>query len=78
MSPRTHVRTDPEPLAGRCIAIAEGRELDVFAGLLTRRGARVLRYPLVRIVDAADPAPGPGLGRTARAKPLRRSHSAYR
>jgi uroporphyrinogen-III synthase len=49
--------TDSEPLAGRCIAIAEGRELDVFAGLLTRRGARVLRYPLVRIVDAADPAP---------------------
>ena len=45
------------PLAGRCIAIAESRELDVFAGLLERRGARVLRYPLVTILDAPDPAP---------------------
>src|SRR6185312_5258048 len=46
-----------EPLAGRCIALAEGRELDIFAGLLQRRGARVLRYPLVQIVDAIDPGP---------------------
>jgi uroporphyrinogen-III synthase len=46
-----------EPLAGRHIAIAEARELDVFAALLERRGARVLRYPLVQIVDAPDPAP---------------------
>ncbi len=46
-----------EPLAGRVIAIAETRELDVFASLLERRGARVLRYPLVQIVDAPDPAP---------------------
>jgi uroporphyrinogen-III synthase len=46
-----------EPLAGRLIAIAEARELDVFAALLERRGARVLRYPLVQIVDAPDPAP---------------------
>jgi uroporphyrinogen-III synthase len=46
-----------EPLADRVIAIAETRELDVFAALLERRGARVLRYPLVRIVDAPDPAP---------------------
>lgn len=45
-----------EPLAGRCIALAEGRALDVFAGLLERRGARVLRYPLLRIIDAPDPA----------------------
>ena len=45
------------PLAGRVIAIAEARELDVFAALLERRGARVLRYPLVKIIDAADPAP---------------------
>jgi len=29
----------------------------VFAGLLERRGARVLRAPLVDILDAADPAP---------------------
>lgn len=46
-----------EPLAGRVIAIAEARELDVFAALLERRGARVLRYPLVQIVDAPDAAP---------------------
>jgi uroporphyrinogen-III synthase len=47
----------PEPLAGRRIALAESRELDVFAGLLQRRGAQVLRYPLVQIVDAPDPGP---------------------
>ncbi len=46
-----------EPLAGRVIAIAETRELDVLAGLLERRGAQVLRYPLVRIIDAPDPGP---------------------
>jgi uroporphyrinogen-III synthase len=46
-----------EPLANRVIAVAETRELDVFAALLERRGAKVLRYPLVRIVDAPDPQP---------------------
>jgi uroporphyrinogen-III synthase len=46
-----------EPLADRVIAIAEARELDLFAALLERRGARVLRYPLVRIIDAPDPTP---------------------
>ena len=46
-----------ESLAGRVIAVAEARELDVFAGLLERRGAQVLRYPLVKIIDALDPAP---------------------
>jgi uroporphyrinogen-III synthase len=46
-----------EPLTGRVIAIAETRELDLFAGLLERRGARVLRYPLIQIVDAPDPTP---------------------
>jgi uroporphyrinogen-III synthase len=46
-----------ESLAGRTIAIAETRELNVFAALLERRGARVLRYPLVRIIDAPDAAP---------------------
>ena len=46
-----------ESLAGRVIAIAEARELDVFAALLERRGAQVLRYPLVKIIDAPDPAP---------------------
>lgn len=45
------------PLEGRTIAVPETRELDVFAGLLERRGARVLRCPLVAIRDAPDPAP---------------------
>ena len=45
------------PLAGRTIAVPETRELEVFASLLERRGARVLRCPLVAIRDAPDPAP---------------------
>lgn len=44
-------------LAGRRIAVPETRELDIFADLLTRRGAEVLRCPLVSILDAPDPAP---------------------
>ena len=44
-------------LTGRTIAVPETRELDVFAALLERRGATVLRCPLVAIRDAADPAP---------------------
>ena len=44
-------------LAGRRIAVPESRELDVFATLLERRGATVLRCPLVDIRDAADPVP---------------------
>jgi len=45
------------PLQGRTIAVAESRELDVFVAMLERRGARVLRCPLVGILDAPDPAP---------------------
>jgi uroporphyrinogen-III synthase len=48
---------ETQSLAGRTIAVPETRELDVFAALLERRGARVLRCPLVAIRDAADPAP---------------------
>jgi uroporphyrinogen-III synthase len=44
-------------LSGRVIAVPESRELDVFASLLTRRGAEVLRCPLISILDAPDPAP---------------------
>jgi uroporphyrinogen-III synthase len=47
----------PDPLAQRRIAIAESRELDLFASLLERRGATVLRYPLVQVIDAPDPDP---------------------
>ncbi len=45
------------PLSGRTIAVPETRELDLFAELLTRRGATVLRCPLVSILDAPDPKP---------------------
>jgi uroporphyrinogen-III synthase len=48
----------PDPsLSGRVVAVPETRELDVFAALLERRGASVLRCPLVAIHDAPDPAP---------------------
>ena len=54
MTPHTeHARL----LHGRRIAVPESRELDVFATLLERRGALVLRCPLIDIRDAPDPAP---------------------
>jgi uroporphyrinogen-III synthase len=46
-----------QPFAGRTIAVPESREMEVFAGLLERRGARVIRCPLVAIRDAPDPGP---------------------
>jgi uroporphyrinogen-III synthase len=46
-----------QPLHNRRIAIPESRELDVFASLLERRGASVLRCPLVDIRDTPEPAP---------------------
>ena len=46
-----------QPLAGRTIAVPESREIEVFATLLERRGARVIRCPLVAIHDAPDPTP---------------------
>jgi uroporphyrinogen-III synthase len=46
-----------QTLAGRTIAVPETRELDVFASMLERRGASVLRCPLVAILDAPDPKP---------------------
>lgn len=55
--------TDADPtdladaLAGRRIAVPESRALDLFADMLERRGATVLRAPLVAIHDAPDPAP---------------------
>jgi uroporphyrinogen-III synthase len=44
-------------LHNKTIAVPETRELDVFARLLERRGARVWRCPLIAIVDARDPLP---------------------
>ncbi len=46
-----------QPLHNRLIAVPEARELDLFSALLERRGARVLRVPLVAILDAPDPEP---------------------
>ena len=45
-----------ETLAGRTIALPESREIEVFAALLERRGARVIRCPLIAIRDAPDAA----------------------
>lgn len=44
-------------LAGRTVAVPETREVEVFAALLERRGARVIRCPMVAIHDAPDPVP---------------------
>jgi uroporphyrinogen-III synthase len=48
---------DATALEGRTIAVPETRQLDVLAGLLERRGATVLRCPLVGIHDAPDQQP---------------------
>jgi uroporphyrinogen-III synthase len=46
-----------EPLRRKTILVPESRELDLFAGMLEAQGARVLRCPLVTILDAEDSAP---------------------
>jgi uroporphyrinogen-III synthase len=43
-------------LHGQVIAVPEARQLDVLASLLERRGANVLRCPLVGITDNPDTA----------------------
>ncbi len=48
---------DSLPLKGRVIAIPETREVEIFAAMLERRGATVVRCPMVAIRDAPDPAP---------------------
>jgi uroporphyrinogen-III synthase len=48
---------DSQPLKGRVIAIPETREVEVFAAMLERRGATVVRCPMVAIRDAPDPGP---------------------
>lgn len=45
------------PLAGRTVALAEGRQLEDLAALLEQEGATTLRCPMFRILDAPDPAP---------------------
>ena len=41
-------------LTGRCIGVPESRQLDLFADMLEKRGATVVRCPLVDIRDAPD------------------------
>jgi uroporphyrinogen-III synthase len=43
-------------LEGRVVAVPEARQLDVLAGLLERRGAKVLHCPLVGIEDSPEVA----------------------
>ena len=43
-------------LEAKVVAVPEARQLDVLAGLLERRGANVLRCPLVGIEDSPDEA----------------------
>ena len=44
-------------LQGQRIALAEGRQLEELVRLLEAEGAIALRYPLLAILDAPDPAP---------------------
>jgi uroporphyrinogen-III synthase len=44
-------------LAGKTIALAEGRQLEELAGMLETEGAAVVRCPLVSILDAPDDEP---------------------
>src|SRR5919109_198533 len=46
-----------ETLKGKTIALAEGRQLEELAQMLEKEGATALRYPMVSILDAPDPAP---------------------
>ena len=57
MSPSQSAGDDSTVLAGRTIAVPETRQLDVLAGLLERRGAAVIRCPLVGIRDAPEQPP---------------------
>lgn len=45
------------PLAGKTIALAEGRQLEELAGLLEKEGAAVLRCPMLSILDVPDAKP---------------------
>lgn len=45
------------PLEGRTVALAEGRQLEELAALLSKEGATPLRVPLINILDAPDPVP---------------------
>src|SRR5436190_6383290 len=46
-----------QPLAGRTIALAEGRQLEELAQMLEKEGAATLRCPMVSMLDVPDSAP---------------------
>jgi uroporphyrinogen-III synthase len=45
------------PLAGRTIALAEGRQLEELAGMLEKEGATIVRCPLLSILNAPNAEP---------------------
>ncbi len=51
------MNTSNNDLFGQHVVIPESRQLDILADLLLKRGAQVLRLPLVSILDAPDPQP---------------------
>jgi uroporphyrinogen-III synthase len=51
---RSSSGTKGRALAGKVVAVPEARQLDVLANLLERRGASVLRCPLIDILDSPD------------------------
>ncbi len=55
-SPHMNPTPIDSSLAGKRIAVFELRELDIFCSLLERRGAEVVRCPLVTIRDTPDTA----------------------
>jgi uroporphyrinogen-III synthase len=58
-TPRGHPPPEPKrtgPLTGRTVAIAESREAYLLSRMLEEKGASVLAYPLVKIVDSPDVA----------------------
>jgi uroporphyrinogen-III synthase len=44
-------------LAGRTVAFLEGRQQDELTALLEKEGATAYACPIVRMIDAPDPAP---------------------
>jgi uroporphyrinogen-III synthase len=51
---KEHLVTDLEPLAGFTVAVTAARRSEELTALLTRRGARVIEAPAIRIVPTHD------------------------
>lgn len=48
------MKSEEKSLAGQRVALPESRQLDVLATMLEKRGAQVIRCPLVAILDSPD------------------------